>query len=168
MRIWRRITLLCLVVAWIGTACALAPTVQPSAPQSPVESPLDTPGASPLDSPLPAASTPRLPEVAIQLDRPLREGATKVTGSAPPGVQVVLEDVTLAGAPLGRGVADGDGRFEIALFAPLEARHRVGATVELSGSPWTENDFSSDAFHGEEPLMIPQIGFYFDTSMVEQ
>ena len=134
----------------------------------PTESSLGLP-----ESPLSALPTPTTATtdakasrvVPFQLDKPLREGDTQVTGTGPAGVSVRLEDVTFTGRFIAAGRIKDDGTFEIALPNPLEARHRVGLTLV---APWTLEDFQSPGFNGDEALMVPQVGFYYDTAIVKE
>ena len=72
------------------------------------------------------------------------------------------------GAFVGSGTTDESGRFRVTLSEPLEARHRIGLTFDVGGTSWTPDDFPSEAFHGEEALLVPQVGFYYDTAMVRE
>jgi hypothetical protein len=150
----------CVLLVWAGTACSS------EAPQ-PLESIVVAPSASPLDSPIvPVAQPSKV--VPFQLDRPLRAGATEISGSGPEGILIVLEDVSFMGAFVGSGTTDESGRFQVTFSEPLESRHRIGLTIDVGGTSWTPDDFSSEAFHGEEALLVPQVGFYYDTAMVRE
>jgi hypothetical protein len=72
------------------------------------------------------------------------------------------------GGFIAEGQVKEDGTFEIALPRLLEAKHRVGLTIDLADAPWTEEDFQSPEFNGDEALMVPQVGFYYDTAMVQE
>jgi hypothetical protein len=69
---------------------------------------------------------------------------------------------------VGRGIIDESGQFEIDLSAPLESGHRIGLTIDVSGTAWEPEDFSSEEFYGEKALSVPQVGFYYDTAMVQE
>ena len=156
MKNWTNLVLLSLVVIWIGSACA-AQTPQPVSPV-----------VSPLDSPIPVESEPQVVAVSFQVERPLQAGATTVSGSGPPGVPILLQDVTFMGTLVGRGIIDENGQFEVDLSAPLEAGHRIGLTVDVGGTAWELEDFSSEEFYGEKALSVPQVGFYYDTAVVQE
>lgn len=133
----------------------------PTAPESPLESPLDT-----TQSSLPA---PRVDVVPFQFDKPITAGTTRVTGSGPAGVPIILADITFGGLILTTGRIDPDGQFELELGNPLEARHRIGIALgDLRGTGWQPDDFSNEGFHGDEARTVPQIGFFFDTCMVSE
>lgn len=133
----------------------------PAVSESPLASPLST-----TQSPLPA---PSMNVVPFQLDKPIAAGATRVTGSGPAGVPIALLDITFGGPLLAMGTIGQDGRFELELGEPLEARHRIGITLgNLTGTGWQLEDFSDKGFHGDEARTVPQIGFFFDTCMVRE
>lgn len=92
-----------------------------------------------------------------------------MTGSGPRGVPIALLDITFGGQLLALGVIDQNGRFELELEEPLEARHRIGITLgDLTGTGWQPGDFSDRKFYGDEALNVPQIGFFFDTCMIRE
>jgi len=150
----------CILLVWVGTACFSEAT-------QPLESIVVVPAVSPLDSPIVTEAQPSR-AVPFQLDRPLRAGATEISGSGPAPILIVLEDVTFMGAFVGSGAIDESGRFHVTFSEPLEARHRIGLTIDVGGTSWTPDDFSSEAFRGEEALVVPQVGFYYDTAMVQE
>jgi hypothetical protein len=121
-----------------------------------------TSGSSPL-------SAPTSPEIIpFQLDKPILAGATVVTGRGPAGVPILLQDVTFAGPVLASGEIDQNGRFELTLGEPLEARHRIGVTIsDLSGTSFEITQFTAE-YNGDGALNVPQIGFYFDTYMIQE
>lgn len=152
-------TLLLLIGLTFVSACCSEKT--PVVSESPLASPLGT-----AQSPLPAPSTSAVP---FQLDKPIAAGATRVTGSGPAGVPIMLSDITFGGPILAMGTIDQDGRFELELGEPLEARHRIGIALgNLTGTGWQLEDFSDRGFHGDEALSVPQIGFFFDTCMIRE
>lgn len=103
----------------------------------------------------------------FQLDKPISAGATRVTGQGPAGVPVMLLNITVGGKVLARGEIDSDGNFELELNEPLEANYRIGLTLDdLSGTSWEPTDFTEE-FYGEEAMNVPQVGFFFDTSLVQ-
>ncbi|MCP4535521.1 MAG: hypothetical protein GY832_00070 [Chloroflexi bacterium] len=156
------------VVATVGISSCRRPDA------TKIPSPL--PGDSPLqpDSPIvtPPSDAPTPPPVSevvpFQLDKPLQEGDTRVTGTGPADAPIRLEDVTFAGRFIAAGQIEKDNTFELVLSEPLEAQHRVGLTVDVAGTSWTIEDFQSPEFNGDGALQIPQIGFYFDTAMVQE
>lgn len=160
---------LVLSIIVVGIVSCQKPTPTEEARESPLS--LPTLASSPLPaltSPLPGSAAPSLPAVPFRLDKPVQAGDTRVTGSGPAGVPIRLEDVTFVGRLIALGRIDEDGTFELILSVPLEARHRVGLTVDLSGTSWTLEDLQSEAFKGDEAMMVPQVGFYFDTAMVQE
>lgn len=131
----------------------------------PASSPLESPPITPVTFPTPDTSSLE----PFRLDKPIIAGATRVTGSGPVGVPIMLLDITFGGRLLALGVIDQDGRFELGLGEPLEARHRIGITLgDLTGTGWQPGDFSDRKFNGDEALNVPQIGFFFDTCMIHE
>jgi hypothetical protein len=106
--------------------------------------------------------------VPFRFDRPLLVGATEVTGTGPSGVPILVVDLTAYGKVLAEGTIRPDGTFKVTLPFPLEANHRIGlSTNDLSNTGWTEDTFSDPGFFGEDPQLVPMIGFYFDTILIE-
>jgi hypothetical protein len=145
---------------------------QPTALDTTTTSPLPTPAESvSATEPLPSTPLPDLPEdmlVPFRLDRPLRAGDTHVRGSGPPGVPIVIANVTRMGDPLVYGEIGADGRFDFELPDPLEASVRIGVALgDLSGEPWNEETFQHPVFNGEGSQTVPQVGFFYDTTQVE-
>jgi hypothetical protein len=137
------------------------------------QSPLPSPGAfvSPLSatqSPLARPMEGSIPVIPFRLDKPLLEGDTQVTGTGPAGIRVLLEDVTFMGQFLAAGLTEDDGRFELVLSKPLEAKHRVGLSYDPSSTTLSSEELADPRFHGDEPLMVPQVGFYYDSALVEE
>jgi len=105
--------------------------------------------------------------VPFHLARPVVEGATLVTGTGPAGVPILLQDVTFMGAQMSSTVIGQDGKFAFQV-APLSKNHRIGICLaDLSGTSWKPEDFSSQAYSGEEPMQVPQAGYYYDTTLVQ-
>lgn len=126
-------------------------------------SPLNSPVHSPLTTPtLKSTLTP------FQIDKPIGEGTTEVTGQGVVGTPVVLADITLGGVVLGNTTINREGKFEIKVSTPLEEGHRIGLTLgNLSSTKNQPEDFYDKKLYGDEALNVPQIGFFFDTAMVK-
>lgn len=159
----KRILLIGLVILF--SACTGGEMPSPS----PVSSAVDTP-SSPLAFPSSPMATSTAPNVEpFRLDTPIVEGATRVSGSGPAGVPIVLHDITLGGVLLASSAIDTNNEFEFQLDEPLERGHRIGIALgDLSGTRWEQDDFSNESYYGERALSVPQVGFFFDTSMVEE
>jgi hypothetical protein len=136
---------------------------------SPLSSAVDTP-SSPLAVPSSPVATSTAPDVEpFRLDTPIVEGATRVSGSGPAGVPILLQDITFGGVVLASGVVDANNRFEFEMGEPLEGGHLIGIALgDLSGTKWEQDDFSNESYYGEGALSVPQVGFFFDTSLVEE
>lgn len=118
-------------------------------------------------SPVPTVSS--VQPQAFVFDRPNKPGQTILSGSGVPNAPIVLYDITMNGQVLGSTTIDADGRFEVGLATPLQTGHRIGLGLgDLSGTPFTQKDFAFPEFNGPEARNIPQVGFFFDTLMVNE
>lgn len=173
----RHITLF-LAILCMGALVACG--TQEPAPTDVITSPLSTPAsaASPLPTPAEAvpadgspAPTPDLPQemlVPFRLEKPLRAGDTQIRGSGPPGVPIIIANITLMGEQIVFGEIGPDGRFDFELSNPLEENYRIGLALgDMTGKSWTEETFRHPMFHGDEAQTVPQAGFYYDSSQVQ-
>jgi hypothetical protein len=138
---------------------------RPTASESPL-SPIPAPGAeSPLDSPLAAVESPIQPKVMehFKLDKPIKAGATEVSGRGPAGTPLQVVDITGGGEILGTGVIADDGSFIIKLGVPVEANRVIGISLSVAKDPNTWVDLW--ALRGEGARAIPQIGDFFDSDV---
>ena len=143
------------------TACATTTATPPSSYPPPQNT-----AASETIYPI-TTSTPDPSIIPFRLHRPVQEGATIITGTGPAGVPIVLQDVTFMGVDLGQTVIGPDNTFVLEI-APLEKGHRIGVKLgDLSNTQWTEDDFYSPDYYGEEPVQLPQVAFYYDSVMVQ-
>jgi hypothetical protein len=96
------------------------------------------------------------------------EGDTVITGGGPPGVPIILFDVTAMGVALGQTTIGEDGRFEFTVD-PLESAHRIGVALgELAGTGYTAEELQETIYFGDESLSVPLVGFFYDTAMVRE
>lgn len=115
-----------------------------------------------LVNPIPKDTAP------FGIDKPIFEGTTEITGKGTPGVPVILYDVTFMGAVLGQGTIQSDGTFKI-LVPALEKGHRIGLGIaDLTGTKWKVEDFQNPGYNGNEAELVPMVGFFFDTTMVQE
>jgi len=136
----------------------------PTAPQSGIPYPYPYPA----DSTPPVEPTRDPSHVPFRLNKPITAGATQVSGTGTAGVPVSLQDVTFMGTLLAQTVIRPDGTFVFQLAAPLEAKHRLGIMVDnLAGTKFKPEDFYAPDYFGDEAMQLPQIGFYYDTAMVQ-
>lgn len=134
-----------------------APLVSPLGDTSPLQ------GVSPLAAPAP---TP-IPLVKFELERPLKPGVEEISGSGPPNLPIVIIDITGGGDRLAEGLTDDDGNFTLELEAPLLASRRIGLTIgDLAGSGLTYEHFDNPGFYGDDAMMVPRIGIFYDTRMI--
>jgi hypothetical protein len=152
----------------ISTSKSVTTTTPIPIPQTASYSP---PNSQNTSYPSPIQSTPSksLPQNAapFTIDKPVLEGTTEITGKGTPGVPVIIFDVTYMGEVLGQGTIQPDGTFKI-LVPTLEKGHRIGLGVaDLTGTKWKVEDFQNPAFNGDEAQLVPMVGFFFDTAMVQ-
>lgn len=135
---------------------------------SPLPTPFTSPAVSPISVlPTPTLSAPQAKVVRFQLDRPLKAGAAMVTGGGPAGIPISIESVTTMGEVLGIGTIGSDNRFAITV-SPLTANVRIGIALgDLSGTNHTNEEFNADAYKGDDALVMPMVGYYLDTALVQ-
>jgi hypothetical protein len=115
----------------------------------------------------PAPPTPDPAAIPLVLDRPLKVGATVVTGGGPAGLVIGIINVTLMGEELGSGIIGPDNRFSVSVPA-LEASTRIGLAVNDTGSTGRElSDYYTNDYKGPGALMVPQVGYFQDSDMVK-
>jgi hypothetical protein len=104
----------------------------------------------------------------FQLLLPLKAGARIVNGTAPPGLDLAIADITFNGVTLGTGMSDPNGNFAISV-SPLRDGHRIGVTVAELEPGRTLEDTAVQLFtyRGEGFMNIPNLGIFFDTALVE-
>ena len=141
-----------LVGSILLTSCGqLVPSSSPLSLQSPLQSPVETPNVD--------------DKVHFKLDTPLIEGMTRVTGQGPSGVPLRVVDITAGGEVIGSGTIGGDSRFEIKLTVPLKACRKIGIELGTAREPGTW--FALWELRSENAEAIPQMGYFFDTAVVE-
>ena len=107
-------------------------------------------------------------EPRFHIDFPQTAGNTTVTGQAPPNLSIAVVDVTFNGIVLGGGVSDDNGRFSIGVNS-LQQGNRIGITFAELEAGKSFNDMAITYFphRGEEFMNIPNVGIFFDTTIVE-
>jgi len=139
---------------------------------SKVPYPINTPAALPSGGAYPVNTPEAIPSAKgkitpFHLDKLLFEGTTQVTGTGPAGVPISLQDVTFMGTVLAQTVIGSDDTFMFQVTA-LEKNHRIGIALgDLTGTRWKPEDFNNAAYQGEEPMLVPQVGFFYDTALVQ-
>jgi hypothetical protein len=130
------------------------------------------PGYADPAYPVPSAPTQN-PGTKVKLtpfkfDTPIVEGVTTVTGVGPAGVPIILVDVTFNGQIVSEATITPDGKFTFSVTPPLEKGHRLGIALgDLKETPWVDTNFDDPGFQGKGPQLVPNVGFFFDTSMVQ-
>ncbi len=140
-----------------------APVVEEAYPVEPI--PLPSPTLVPGSYP-PAEEV--FAEPRFRLDLPLSADDRVVNGQAPPNLALAVVDVSSGGGVLGVGVVGGDGRFSIGV-RDLPEGHRVGITFSELQPGKTHAEMSEEYFphRGEGFMNIPNIGIFFDSTLVE-
>jgi hypothetical protein len=106
---------------------------------------------------------------AIKFDTtPLAAGATSVTGTGPAGLPITIDSVMNMGRQLGSGTIGADSHFTIEVVA-LEVNDFVGLRLgDLTSTNFKPETFLNDScYHGPGQLLVPQVGFFFDTANVK-
>lgn len=133
--------------------------VHPSSEVSPLHSPVAT--ATSVASSLPSSLSTPMSSDRFQIDRPVHEGTTIVSGTGLRGTAIRLLDLTRMGVELGSGIVQSDGRFTIQV-EPLPANIRIGIQlVEQDDSLWQDKSRL-----GPEALVVPLVGVFVDTVLV--
>lgn len=118
-------------------------------------------GNSPVSTPVSNISG-----APFQFEKPIIEGATEIKGSGPPNTPVQILDVTFMGIIVTKGKIDADGRF-VFTVSPLVKGHRLGLTLDnLVDANLSKEAFKDQSFYGDEAIMVPQVGFFYDTARV--
>jgi hypothetical protein len=140
-------------------AAAYPPVPQPVLVVPESAYPLATPVVESAEDAYPAQTVET--GILIQLDRPLSEGATTVSGVGPAGLPISIMNVTMMGEMLGSGVVGADGKFTISTV-PLPANTRIGVYVDLAAIGLTDADVQA----GSGAMNVPLVGYFVDTAMV--
>lgn len=139
--------------------CSL-PTEQVPPTKAPTET---TTGDSPLL--LSPISPPAAEQIHFRIETPLLAGATTISGQGPAGTPIEVVDITVAGEVIGTGTIGDDRRFVVSLVRPLQAGHMIGITLATAREAETWPGLWE--LRGENARAIPQLGYYFDTGLVE-
>ncbi len=132
--------------------------ISPSVESSPLLSPIATTTSAPASQ-----SSPLTPPVTerFQIARPIRAGATVVSGTGIKGTAIKILDLTHMGVELGGGIIQEDGHFTIEV-EPLPANIRIGIQlVEPDDAIWQDKTRL-----GPEALVVPLVGIFVDTVLV--
>lgn len=124
-----------------------------STPTAEVVSPVATPTA-PLPTATPTVQVPAKVR-PFAIEEPLIAGMTQVKGEGPPGLSIIIVDVTYVGEQIGGGIVGEDGTFSIEV-SPLREAHRVG--IMLGAELPSDLAMFKDKLWGEGGMSIPRIG----------
>ena len=144
-----------------------APVAEATATQvavSALESPLV---AADVDSPLPTPEPTSIPIEPFAFFRPINVGDTEVKGYGPAGLPVLLVNITVGGDLLAQSNIDEEGHVTFELEAPLESGHRIGLGLgDVTAFGFEFSDFQDSGFNSPQALLVPRVGFFYDTQMV--
>ena len=106
-------------------------------------------------------------EPRFRFDQPVSAVATSITGQAPPNTPLAIMDITYNGAVLGTGNSDDSGRFSIPVSGMIEG-NRIGLTVGALAAGQTLEQMAESYFpyRGEGLMNLPNLGIFFDTTIV--
>lgn len=125
---------------------------------------------SPAPTSEPAAYPPAeevFQEPRFRIDQPVSVGATEITGQAPPDTPLAIIDITYNGAVLGSGRSDANGRFAIPVTGLVEGnRIGVGIGELVAGQTIEQMAEFYFPYRGEGFMNVPNVGIYFDTTLV--
>ncbi|MCL4867952.1 MAG: hypothetical protein KJ063_03200 [Anaerolineae bacterium] len=144
----------------------------PSSAASQSGSGYPAPNVAPTSAPAGAYPAPDEAPIAVdqprfQFDTVLVAGMMNVTGQSPANLPLAVVDITYNGVVLGTGSSDADGRFSIPV-TPLPEGHRVGLMIaDLQGRTLDEMAEAFFPYRGENFMNIPNVGIFFETSMVQ-
>ena len=146
------------------------------APQNASNSNYPAPGAeipgylNATNAPYPLPPTPTLNPgtpvkvVPFQINKPVPDGATQVSGTGPADIPITLADITMYGDILGQTTIKSDGSFVFNLSTPIEKGHLIGVALsDLKGTKWVAANFNDPGFRGDAPKQVPLVAFFFDT-----
>jgi hypothetical protein len=151
-------------IAYPGPTTQANPTNQaPSDQQAGATEP-----AYPAPPTTPQDQTTQVQVTPFKLDKPIVEGTTEITGVGPAGAPIVLTDITSTPQGLANAIISSSGKFTFKVAKPLVKGQRLGVgLVNLQDSPWVDKNFVDPGFQGTEPQQVPNVGFFFDTAIVQ-
>lgn len=125
-------------------------------------------GQAVVEESYPAPVSEEFLEPRFRIGLPVSAGATTITGQAPPDVALAIMDVSYNGALLGTGRSDANGAFSIPVSG-LIAGNRIGLTVGELQEGQTLEQMAELYFphRGEGFMNVPNLGIFFDTTLVE-
>jgi hypothetical protein len=101
--------------------------------------------------------------ILFALDRPILPGDTTISGQGPPGLFILVRNLTFMGETIGTATIDRDGRFEMSV-SPLTANIRIGLVGDIEASEYEMDDIRP----GPGEFSLPQIGYFFDTVLITE
>lgn len=165
------IALFFIVITSIMTACNFENLSDPVQPVSPINQPsLGVVGedgrttivitVEPQSSDLISTATPLVPRpipATFQVDQPLYNGDTSISGVGEPNLLIEFYDVGTTGRLLAETQIGPDGTFEVTLDTSLKVGQRVALSLgSLSDTEYLHQDFESQSIE-----ILPIIGYIF-------
>ncbi|PIE81838.1 MAG: hypothetical protein CSA11_02920 [Chloroflexi bacterium] len=99
---------------------------------------------------------------------PVSASSSDVVGTAPPGILLVVADITYAGTVLGEGRSDGEGNFTIPVNNLIEG-HRIGLSlVEIPPGETLESMVEQYfPYRGDNFQLVPNVGVFMETALIQ-
>ena len=121
------------------------------------------PPPSPVPAPIDAYPSVDMNRILIAFDQPVDWQSGTISGVGPAGLTIYIMNITLMGEVVGSGVVDQNGQFAINV-QNIQPNVRIGLTANLEEIGLT----SEDVRYGDEPMSIPQVGFFYDTTVISE
>lgn len=136
----------------------------PADPYPAGEQPAPAPTVDPAGYPPPEEV---FQEPRFRIDQPVPVSATEIAGQAPPDTPLAIVDISYNGAVLGVGRSDANGRFAIPVTGLVEG-NRIGLGIGEVPAGQSLEQMAEFYFphRGEGFMNIPNVGIYFDTTLV--
>ena len=136
----------------------------PADPYPAGEQPAPAPTVDPAGYPPPEEV---FQEPRFRIDQPVPVSATEIAGQAPPDTPLAIVDISYNGAVLGVGRSDANGRFTIPVTGLVEG-NRIGLGIGEVPAGQSLEQMAEFYFpyRGEGFMNVPNVGIYFDTTLV--
>jgi hypothetical protein len=101
----------------------------------------------------------------FNINEPVKAGDTKVTGTGPADVPIILVNVSFAGELISSTTIGKDGTFEFTFETPLESATTIGIQLgDLTGTNFVATQFIYNENYSERPM----VGILFDLVHVSE
>ena len=157
--------LIFMVIGLAIIGCNTSEVIENETPDSIAESPVSQ--SIKVSSPIPTPTTTPRPGVSqpFSLDKPIKIGATSVSGTGPAGVPILIYEVANTADLLGHLTIPEDGKFLIEFERPLQPSERVGVVLDLENLAKT--DYEYEDFRQVAEVEVPVYGLVLADVEVE-